>query len=52
MENNNNKFIDTCRLLGNYEGQNMYITAPNMKHQEFFILRITITFQNGQMLKN
>ncbi len=26
--------------------------APNMKHQEFFILQITIIYQNGQMLKN
>ena len=25
MENNNNKYIDTCRLLGNYDGQNVYI---------------------------
>ena len=25
MENKNNKFIDTCRLLGNYNGQNVYV---------------------------
>ena len=23
--NNNNKFIDTCRLLGNYNGENIYL---------------------------
>ena len=22
---NNNKFIDTCRLLGNYNGENIYL---------------------------
>ena len=48
-----NKFIDTCRLLGNYNGQNVYVyNSANMTHQEFFILQIIITCQNGQMLKN
>ena len=23
--NNNNKIIDTCRLLGNYNGENIYL---------------------------
>ena len=23
--NNNNKFFDTCRLLGNYNGENIYL---------------------------
>ena len=25
MENKNNKFIDTCRLLGNYNNQDVYL---------------------------
>ena len=25
----NNKFIDTCRLLGNYNGENIYILKKN-----------------------
>ena len=23
--NNNNKFVDSCRLLGNYNGENIYL---------------------------
>ncbi len=50
MDNNN--FIDTCRLLGNYDVKMyMYTIALNMKHQEFFILQIITTYQNGQMLR-
>ncbi len=49
----NNKFIDTCKLLGNYNNQDVYLyNSANMKHLEFFIVLITITYQNGQMLKN
>ena len=25
MTNNNNKFVDSCRLLGNYNGENIYL---------------------------
>ena len=53
MENNNNKFIDTCRLLGNYDGQNVYVyNSAKYEAPRILILRITITYQNGQMLKN
>ena len=50
----NNKFIDTCRLLGNYNGQNVYVynSAKYEAPRIFYTLRIIITYQNGQMLKN
>ena len=25
MNDNNNKFVDSCRLLGNYNGENIYL---------------------------
>ena len=53
MTNKNNNFIDTCRLLGNYNGENIiYIHVLNMIDQEFFILQITFIYLNGQMLIN
>ena len=27
MNNKNNNFIDTCRLLGNYNGENIYLCS-------------------------
>ena len=46
--NNNDKFIDTCRLLGNYNGENnIYIQVPNMIFKEFFIPQIIIIYLNG-----
>ena len=48
-----NKFIDTCRLLGNYNGQNVYVyNSAKYEAPRIFLLRIIITYQNGQTLKN
>ena len=48
----NNKFIDTCRLLGNYNGQNVYVyNSTKYEAPRLFLLRIIITYQNGQTLK-
>ncbi len=49
----NNKFIDTCRLLGNYNGQSVYVyNSAKYDAPRIFILQIIISYQNGQMLKN
>ena len=40
MKNNNsNKFIDTCRLLGNYNGENIYLysSAKYVRPRIFYI---------------
>ena len=53
MDNKNIKFIDTCRLLGNYNGQNVYVyNSAKYEAPRIFILQIIITCQNGQTLKN
>ena len=52
---NTDKFIDTCRLLGNYNGENIYlgIQVQNMTDQDYFILLIIITYLNGlKTMKN
>ncbi len=46
-----NKFIDTCRLFGNYDGQNVYNSAKYEAPRMFYTPN-TIIYQNGQMLKN
>ena len=53
----NNKFIDTCRLLGNYNGQSVYVynsakyEAPRIFYTPNYYYLPNCN-QNGQMLKN
>ena len=52
--NNNNKFVDSCRLLGNYNGENIYLySSAKYERARIFILQITFTYQNGlKSMKN
>ena len=51
--NNNNNFIDTCRLLGNYNGENIYLySCAKYDKPRIFILQIIIIYLNGHMLIN
>ena len=49
----NNKLIDTCRLLGNYNGQNVYVyNSAKYDAPRIFYTPNYFTYHNGQMLKN
>ena len=46
--NDINKFINTCRLLGNYNGENIYLySSAKYDRQRIFILQIIIIYLNG-----
>ena len=45
--NNNNKFIDTCRLLGNYNGENIYLySSAKYDRPRIVSLQIIIIYLN------
>ena len=45
---NNDKFIDTCRLLGNYNGENIYLySSAKYDRPGLFYTPNYFTYQNG-----